>query len=68
MILNLKQYRKSKGFTQHQLAEKAGVHRSVIAKIEASVSVPTVGTLVRLSRALNVTLNEMVSLQDQDSK
>jgi transcriptional regulator with XRE-family HTH domain len=47
----LKRGRKEAGLTQRQLAERAGVPQSVIAKIESGRSTPRVDTFDRLLRA-----------------
>lgn len=43
------------GLTQEQLAEKAGVSTGLIAQIEAGTTRPSLGTVERLSTALQVT-------------
>ena len=47
----LRQARRRAGLTQRQLAERAGVPHSQIAKIESGVVVPRVDTLDRLLEA-----------------
>lgn len=50
------------GYTQEQLAEKAGVSASFIGHIEQGTRIASVHTLVSLCRALDVTPNFL--LQD----
>jgi transcriptional regulator with XRE-family HTH domain len=47
----LRQARRRAGFTQRELAEKAGVPQSQVAKIESGAVVPRVDTLDRLLEA-----------------
>jgi transcriptional regulator with XRE-family HTH domain len=47
----LRQARRRAGLTQRQLAEKAGVPQSVIARIESRAVIPRVDTLDRLLEA-----------------
>jgi transcription regulator len=50
----LKEYRKGKGLTQQELADKACVSRTIIAGLESgAISTTTTDTLLKLSNALN---------------
>ncbi len=51
---NIKNIRKTKGFTQEYLAEKISVHPAYIGKIEGGKSNPSTLLLFKLSRALDV--------------
>lgn len=44
--------RLGKKMTQEQLAQKAGVSRAVIARLESGISNPTIGTVSRVASAL----------------
>jgi putative transcriptional regulator len=41
-VVNLKEKREEKGFTQQQLADEVGVWRSTIAMIETGINKPSV--------------------------
>lgn len=51
---NLKKYRKKKNLTQECLACKAGFHRTYISALESGKINPTLCTLVKLSRELEI--------------
>jgi transcriptional regulator with XRE-family HTH domain len=52
----LRQERESRGWTLADLAERSGVSRGAISKIERGESSPTAGLLVRLADAFDLTL------------
>lgn len=57
----LKECRKQKGWTQQKLAEKTGLSFNTITKIEQGIGdSPTLKTLLRLSDALEIGLDELV--------
>lgn len=51
---NIKQARLKKGWTQQELADKAGLDSNSVAKIERGESRPKVLTLTKLIKALGV--------------
>lgn len=58
---NIKKYRKEQGFSQHQLAEKAGITYTTLIKLEGGFNNnPTLSTLLRLSDALNIPIDKLV--------
>ena len=52
--LNIAYYRKLRGLTQEQLAEKAGVERSRISKTEIAWTGTSLDTLYRIADALEI--------------
>ena len=58
--INIAEARKSKGFSQDQLAAAAGISRITVARLESGKYSPTLKTLVRLSDALGVPVNELI--------
>ena len=58
----LRQYRKSKGMTQQELADLLGVSNKTVSRWESG-SYPDVTTLVALARALGVTVDELLDPQ-----
>jgi len=57
----LVQLREVRGLTQQQLAQLSGVPRPTLASLESGGANPTMSVLVRLSAALQVTLDELLS-------
>ena len=58
---NIKKHRKAKGWTQQELATKASIPLSILAKIEQGFSNnPTIQTVLKIADALNITLNDLV--------
>ena len=52
--------RKSKGFTQEELAEKLNVSRQAVAKWEAGQAYPDIMNLIQISDMMNVTVDYLV--------
>lgn len=51
---NTRQYRRARGLTQAQLAERVSISVEMVGKIERGVSAPSLETIEKLSRALDV--------------
>lgn len=60
----LKVQRAKNNLTQEQLAELVGVTRKTINTVENSIYVPSTYLALKLSRALNVTVEELFQLYD----
>lgn len=58
--IRIAEVRKKKGLTQSELASLSGVNRSIIAKVEADICEPKLSTLIKLSKALDVSIAEMI--------
>ena len=57
---NLKMIRKSKGYTQEELAIKIHVVRQTISKWEKGLSVPDADTLSKLADVLEINVSELL--------
>jgi len=58
----IRQVRKSKGWTQQQLAQVAGISQSVIAELESGTRTSaSLATLRRLATALNITVDALLA-------
>ena len=60
---NLKMLRKSKGFTQEELAIKVNVVRQTVSKWEKGLSVPDAVTLQKIAEVLDVSVNELLGAE-----
>ena len=57
---NLVSLRKQQHYTQKELATKAGLNPNYYAKVERGSGIPSLKTLYRLAKALDVTVSEIV--------
>jgi transcriptional regulator with XRE-family HTH domain len=60
----VKEYRKQKGWTQQKLAQETSLSFNTITKIEQGIGdSPTLKTLLKLSEALEIGLDELVGIK-----
>jgi len=60
-LKNLSNFRKEKGLTQEGLARKADISYHTLIKLESGgIKNPKIETIIRLSRALSVTIDKLV--------
>ncbi|MGZ4121829.1 MAG: helix-turn-helix domain-containing protein [Tumebacillaceae bacterium] len=52
------------GLTQRQLAEKAGIKQSALARFESGAVQPRIGTVLKIAKALNLKLT--ISLTEEE--
>jgi len=65
----LRQIRREKGLTQKQLEELSGVPQNTISRIEiGTIKVITTPTLIALARALEVTTDYLLGLDDTETE
>lgn len=57
----LKEYRRDRGFSQEDLAERLGVSRQAIGKWEQGQAYPEMEKMLALCAALNVSLDELMT-------
>jgi transcriptional regulator with XRE-family HTH domain len=60
MANRLRQLRDQRGLSQRALAEKAGISREYLARLETGRQDPTLSTLEKIARALKVTVGAIV--------
>ena len=56
---SVQQHRKALGYSQEQLADKAGVHRTYIGMIERAEKNITLCNIEKIARALDIDLIEL---------
>ena len=61
LAANLKYVRERRGLTQVQVAKQASLPRSTVSQLETGAGNPTLSVLVRLARALGVSIEELLS-------
>ena len=59
-------FRKQRGMTQEQLAEKCSVSAQAVSKWENDLTAPDIALLPRLSELLGVTIDELLGVQRAD--
>ena len=67
-MTNIKAIRANRGLSQRQLAELSGVHHVSLARIEMGVLDPRLSTLLKLAKALKVTMSELVGDNQSPTK
>lgn len=60
---NIFQYRKSKGLTREELAEKSNLSSNHIYELEMGNCMPTTITLIDICNALNISLSQIIDLK-----
>ena len=61
---NLKRLRGEKGWSQEEMADHAGLHRTYVSGVERGVRNPTVTVLMKLAQGLNVMIAELVRQEE----
>lgn len=56
----IRELRNERGLSQEKLAELAGIHENHVRRIEGGTANPSYVVLVKLARALKVTLPELI--------
>ncbi len=65
---NIKFFRKQKGLTQKQLAEKIGSTDSAVTRYESNAREPNIETITKIAEALECTVNDLLGLNLTDNK
>ena len=63
LAMQIKAFRELRKLSQEALADKAGIHRVSLANIERGAKLPTLDTLERLSKALQIALGRLVAVK-----
>lgn len=60
LAANIRHLRETRGFTQQQMAELAGIPRPTWANLESGAANPTLSVLVKVAGALQIRLEELI--------
>jgi transcriptional regulator with XRE-family HTH domain len=60
MAMRIKQLRKRHEWTQEQLADKAGISRGFLARLETARHDPKLSTLEKIAKALRVNVSKLI--------
>jgi transcriptional regulator with XRE-family HTH domain len=63
----IKQLRSDRGFTLQDLAERTGLTKGYLSKVENSDSAPPISTLLRIARALGVSMAALLGEMEADT-
>jgi transcriptional regulator with XRE-family HTH domain len=56
----VKRYRKARGWSQEELADRASLHRTFISQIERSTKRTTIKSVAKVAAALEVTFGQLL--------
>ena len=54
--------RQARGFSQEELADRAGLHRTYVSGVERGIRNPTISVLEKMAIGLQVSLSDLVAL------
>ena len=57
----MKACREAQGISQERLAENAHLHRTYIGSLERCEKIPSLVTVVKISKALNIKISELIN-------
>lgn len=60
--LRIAELRKQLGISQEELAERCGVHRTYIGSIERGEKSPTLNTIEKFAKGLNVCIHDLLNI------
>ncbi len=68
MQTRLKEWRERRGYSLRGLAEESGVHHMTLFKLESGKLDPQLSTLLKLCRALDISLTQLVGVANTPRK
>lgn len=66
MSVNLTELRKAKGLTQKELSALSGIDRISLSRYESKKIIPGGTNLIKLAKALECRMDELISVDDGD--
>lgn len=67
IIMHLRQFRRARNLTIRSLSALSGVSKSQISRIEVGQTSPTLHTLLKMSKVLEVRLKDMFDVLEEES-
>lgn len=64
----IKELRKTRGLSQEELSEKIGIDPKHLSRIEVGSSYPSLGTIERIAKALEVEVKDLFELRHHEVK
>ena len=64
----LREVREARGISQETLSFESGLHRTYISQLERGLKAVTVKTLLKITDALNIEIDEFLKLVNNDRK
>ncbi len=61
----IKDIRKNKSLSQERLAEKTGLDRTFISSIETGKKIPTLTSICKLAKGLDIKISELFKLYEE---
>ena len=58
--LNVQRLRRAKDWSQEELADRAGLHRTYVSGVERGIRNPTITVVEKLARTLETTVGELL--------
>ena len=65
--LNCQALRRARGWSQEELAEQSGLHRTYVSGVERGVRNPTLSVLDRIAQALQVGIGDLTDTTPADT-
>jgi transcriptional regulator with XRE-family HTH domain len=65
LAANLREWRARRGWSQNELARRAGLSKGMLVQVEQAQTNPSIATLCKLANALGVALPKLVEVTDE---
>lgn len=60
LAANMRRLRRERGWSQEELGDRAGLHRTYISQVERTVKSPTLAAVDKIAMAFGVRVGELV--------
>ena len=64
LVLKIKEIRTEKGLTQKELSKLSGISKSYIGDLERNEKIPSIITICKLAKALEVDIKELFTYEE----